>query len=90
MLLHFFPFSKQTIELNIDGEVHKGWRMYIVIATFIVTILLWIIPENITGINTNTVAMIPMGVFAISVVITAKDLQQIDWSVIHLAIGVLL
>ena len=73
ILLYFFPFSKKTIELNIDGEVHKGWRMYIVIATFIITILLWIIPEKITGINTNTVAMIPMGVFAITGVISAKD-----------------
>ena len=87
ILLYFFPFSKKTIELNIDGEVHKGWRMYIVIATFIITILLWIIPEKITGINTNTVAMIPMGVFAITGVISAKDLQQIDWSVIWMVAG---
>lgn len=87
ILLYFFPFSKKTIEFNIDGEVHKGWRMYIVIATFIITILLWIIPEKITGINTNTVAMIPMGVFAITGVISAKDLQQIDWSVIWMVAG---
>lgn len=87
ILLYFFPFSKKTIELNIDGEVHKGWRMYIVIDTFIITILLWIIPEKITGINTNTVAMIPMGVFAITGVISAKDLQQIDWSVIWMVAG---
>lgn len=87
ILLYFFPFSKKTIELNIDGEVHKGWRMYIVIATFIITILFWIIPEKFTGINTNTVAMIPMGVFAITGVISAKDLQQIDWSVIWMVAG---
>lgn len=87
ILLYFFPFSKKTIELNIDGEVHKGGRMYIVIATFIITILLWIIPEKFTGINTNTVAMIPMGVFAITGVISAKDLQQIDWSVIWMVAG---
>lgn len=87
ILLYFFPFSKKTIELNINGEVHKGWRMYIVIATFIITILLWIIPEKFTGINTNTVAMIPMGVFAITGVISAKDLQQIDWSVIWMVAG---
>ena len=87
ILLYFFPFSKKTIELNIDGEVHKGGRMSIVIATFIITILLWIIPEKFTGINTNTVAMIPMGVFAITGVISAKDLQQIDWSVIWMVAG---
>ncbi|GAB6975614.1 SLC13 family permease [Prevotella falsenii] len=87
VILHFFPFSKKTIELEIKGEVHRGWRMYVVIATFIITILLWIIPKEITGINTNTVSMIPMGIFAITGVITAKDLQQIDWSVIWMVAG---
>ena len=87
VILYFFPFSKKTIELEIKGEIHRGWRMYIVIATFIITILLWIIPKEITGINTNTVSMIPMGIFAITGVINAKDLQQIDWSVIWMVAG---
>lgn len=87
VILYFFPFSKKTIELEIKGEIHRGWRMYVVIATFIITILLWIIPKEITGINTNTVSMIPMGIFAITGVINAKDLQQIDWSVIWMVAG---
>lgn len=87
VILYFFPFSKKTIELEIKGEIHRGWRMYVVIATFITTILLWIIPKEITGINTNTVSMIPMGIFAITGVINAKDLQQIDWSVIWMVAG---
>ena len=87
IILYFFPFSKKTIELEIKGEIHRGWRMYVVIATFIITILLWIIPKEVTGINTNTVSMIPMGIFAITGVINAKDLQQIDWSVIWMVAG---
>lgn len=87
VILYFFPFSKKTIELEIKGEIHRGWRMYVVIATFIITILLWIIPKEITGVNTNTVSMIPMGIFAITGVINAKDLQQIDWSVIWMVAG---
>ena len=87
VILYFFPFSKKTIELEIKGEIHRGWRMYVVIATFIITILLWIIPKEVTGINTNTVSMIPMGIFAITGVINAKDLQQIDWSVIWMVAG---
>lgn len=87
VILYFFPFSKRTIELEIKGEIHRGWRMYVVIATFIITILLWIIPKEVTGINTNTVSMIPMGIFAITGVINAKDLQQIDWSVIWMVAG---
>ncbi len=63
-----FPFKKKTIELNITGQVHKGWRMQ-------------------TGVDANTVAMIPMGVFAVTGVITKRDLQAINWSVIWMVAG---
>ena len=87
LILKFFPFTQKTIELEIKGEVHHGWRMWVVSGTFIVTILLWLIPKGITGIDSYTVAMIPMGVFAITGVITAKDLQAINWSVIWMVAG---
>jgi sodium-dependent dicarboxylate transporter 2/3/5 len=38
-------------------------------------------------VDANTVAMIPMGVFAITGVINGKDLQSIDWSVIWMVAG---
>ena len=87
VILHYYPFTQKTIELKIDGAVHRGWRMWVVMATFTLTILLWVIPKEITGIDTNTVSMIPMGIFAITGVITAKDLQKIDWSVIWMVAG---
>ena len=87
VILHYYPFTQKTIELKIDGAVHRGWRMWVVMATFILTILLWVIPKEITGIDTNTVSMIPMGIFAITGVITAKELQKIDWSVIWMVAG---
>ena len=87
IILHFFPFTQKTIHLKIDGEVHRGWRMWVVIITFIITILLWVIPKDVTGIDTNTVSMLPMGIFAITGVITAKDLQEINWSVIWMVAG---
>ena len=87
VILHFFPFTQKTIHLEIKGEVHHGWRMWVVVGTFIVTILLWIIPKSITGIDTNTVSMIPLALFAITGVITAKDLQEINWSVIWMVAG---
>lgn len=87
VLIYFFPFSQKTIDLEIKGEIHSGWRMWVVIGTFIITILLWVIPKDITGIDTNTVSMIPMGLFAITGVITAKDLQEINWSVIWMVAG---
>jgi sodium-dependent dicarboxylate transporter 2/3/5 len=87
IILKFFPFSQKTIELEISGKIHHGWRMWVVSGTFILTILLWCIPKDITGIDSNTVALIPMGIFAITGVITAKDLQAIDWSVIWMVAG---
>jgi len=86
VILRFFPFTKKTIELEITGNVHKGWRMWVVSITFIVTILMWLL-DRVTGVDANTVAMIPMGVFALTGVITAKDLQAIDWSVIWMVAG---
>lgn len=61
--------------------------MWVVCATFILTILLWLIPRDITGIDSNTVAMVPMGIFAVTGVITGKDLQAINWSVIWMVAG---
>jgi sodium-dependent dicarboxylate transporter 2/3/5 len=46
-----------------------------------------VIPKEYTGIDSNTVAMVPMGVFALTGVITAKDLRHIDWAVIWMVAG---
>ncbi len=86
LLLRFFPFKKKTIELNIEGNVQHNWRTVVVIVTFIVTILFWLL-DKVTGVNANTVAMIPIAVFAATGVITAKDLQAINWSVLWMVAG---
>ncbi|WP_195253024.1 SLC13 family permease [Hoylesella timonensis] len=87
IILNFFPFTQKTIELEIKGNISHGWRMWVVCATFILTILLWLTPRDITGIDSNTVAMVPMGIFAVTGVITGKDLQAINWSVIWMVAG---
>jgi sodium-dependent transporter len=87
LILKFFSFSEKTINLHILGKVHRGWRMWVVSGTFVITIFLWLIPSELTGIDANTVALIPMGIFAATGVITAKDLQSIDWSVIWMVAG---
>lgn len=86
LLRKLFPFSQKTIELHIDGDVKHNWRSVVVGATFFVTIVLWIFGKQI-GINANTVAMLPIAVFAFSGVISAKDLQNIDWGVIWMVAG---
>ena len=86
VLKKFFPFTQKTIELNIQGDMSHNWRTAVVGITFAITILLWIMGKYV-GVNSNTVAMLPIAVFAITGVITAKDLQKIDWGVIWMVAG---
>ena len=66
--------------------MEKGLHSRVVIVTFIVTIALWL-SDQFTGINANTVAMIPFAVFALTGVINKRDLEQINWSVIWMVAG---
>ncbi len=86
VLLKLFPFKQKTIELNIDGEVKKDWRSILVYITFAVTVLLWM-TDKVTGVNSNVVAMLPVGVFAITGIITKRDLEEINWSVLWMVAG---
>lgn len=86
LLRKLFPFSQKTIELKIEGDMQHNWRTVVIGITFILTILLWIFGKKI-GVNANTTAMLPIAVFAFTGVITAKDLQAIDWGVIWMVAG---
>lgn len=86
ILRHFFPFSQKTIELEIKGDTKWNWRTWVVAITFGLTILLWVFGKQL-GVNANTTAMLPIAVFAFTGVITAKDLQDIDWGVIWMVAG---
>jgi sodium-dependent dicarboxylate transporter 2/3/5 len=86
ILLWMFPFTQKTVELQIEGEMKKDVRTYIVIITFFVTVALWLL-DTVTGINSYTVALIPFMVFALTGVIDRRDLEQINWSVIWMVAG---
>ena len=86
LLKVLFPFSQKTVDLEIEGEMKKGKNTTIVIITFIITVLLWL-TDSITGINSNTVALIPVGVFAMTGVLTKYDLEEINWSVLWMVAG---
>lgn len=86
ILCKFFPFSQKTIELTIEGDTQWNWRTWVVIITFALTIILWVFGKQV-GINANTVAMLPIAIFAITGVITGDDLKDIDWGVIWMVAG---
>jgi len=87
IIRRMFPFSQKTIELKIEGNIEFNWRTCVVAGTFVLTILLWVFGKDTFGINANTVAMLPIAVFAFTGVITADDLKEIDWAVIWMVAG---
>ena len=86
LLLRMFPFTQKTIELHIEGSMKRDKQTYIVIVTFFVTVLLWLL-DSVTGINSYTVAFIPFCVFALTGVINRRDMEEINWSVIWMVAG---
>ena len=87
MLRIMFPFKQKEIELKIEGETQTGWKPLVVNITFIVTILLWCLGKDYTGISANAVAMLPICVFCVSGIISRRDLEEINWSVLWMVAG---
>ncbi len=85
----FFPFSEdqKEIDLKIEGDIDWNWRTWVVAITFGITILLWVRGKAWFDIDANTVAMLPIAVFAFTGVITSEDLKDIDWGVIWMVAG---
>ena len=88
LLLRFlFPFKQKQINLVIEGEMKMNFHTKVVIATFIVTIFLWMFGKELWGLNTNVVAMIPIAVFCATGILQRRDLEEINWSVLWMVAG---
>lgn len=86
ILMKMFPFTQKTINIEIEGSMKKDFRSYVVIVTFILTVLLWM-TDKLTGINSYTVALIPFVIFSLTGVINKYDLEEVNWSVIWMVAG---
>ncbi len=89
ILIKMFPIDQKSLDLakEMKGKfltTPKAWVVYI---TFIVTILLWVIPKQYHGLDANSVAIIPIAVFSVTGVITKKDLKAMSWDVLWLVAG---
>lgn len=87
VLLTLFPFKAKTVELKIPDNVKRDYKFWVVAATFVVTIALWLIPENITNLNSYEVALIPFAVFVATGVFEKKDFSEINWDVLWMVAG---
>lgn len=89
LLLKIYPIKMKEMILKIEGagRFDTSPRAIIVYVTFAVCVLLWVTGKNVHGINDNAVAMIPMAVFALTGIITKKDLNSMSWDVLWLVAG---
>ena len=83
----FFPFKTKEIKIEIpQKDTKKTWRDYVAWITFGVTIVLWM-TEQIHGLSSNIVALIPLVVYTATGVFTTEDIKEINWSVLWLVAG---
>lgn len=86
-LIGFMYKAEQTqIELSIKGKFLKTPKAMVVYVTFALTIILWLM-GSLHGMNSYTVALIPVAVFSVTGIINKEDLKKISWDVLWLVSG---
>ena len=86
-LLHkLYPTNIKEIAVKIDSSFEKTPKAYIVYATIIATVALWV-TSNLHGINSYTVALLPVIVFTLCGIIDTNDIKHISWDVLWLIAG---
>lgn len=86
-LMILFPFKKgETIEIKIEGHARKGYKTWVVGLTFLLTVLLWFTGEW-NGLNANVVALVPICCLCLTGLLSKKDLERINWSVLWMVAG---
>ncbi len=86
LINHLYGAKQKTIELNIKGKFLKTPKAITVYITFGLTILLWLM-GSAHGMNSYTVALIPVAIFSITGIINKEDLKKISWDVLWLVSG---
>ena len=87
LLCVLYPFKSKEIVLEIKKNDHKKtYKDYVAWITFGLTILLWM-TEQIHGISSNIVALIPLAVYTATGVFTKDDIKEINWEVLWLVAG---
>ena len=86
LINHLFPAKQEKIELKIKGKFLKTPKALTVYVTFIMTIGLWLMGSR-HGMNSYTVALIPVAIFSLTGIINKEDLKKISWDVLWLVSG---
>ena len=86
VLIWLFPFSTKEIEVNFASKVTNRRDLIIVVATYAVTILLWI-TGGITGVQNSVAALVPVVILSMFGIFTAEDLNKLPWAVLWMFAG---
>ena len=88
-LLLLFLFKPQTerLKLEFEGRWMKTPQAWVVYITGIVTIGLWLVGQPLLGLSASVVGLLPVVVFCVTGVMTAKDVRSLSWDVLWLIAG---
>ena len=87
LLRFLFPFKQKNIEIKIEGDIVWDFKTWSVVAAFVVTIFMWMFGTDLWGVDTNVVAMLPIAIFCATGILTRRDLEEINWSVLWMVAG---
>ena len=87
LLRLLFPFKQKHIKIEIEGDIKWNRHTWSVVAAFVITIFMWMFGTDLWGVDTNVVAMIPIAIFCATGILTRRDLEEINWSVLWMVAG---
>lgn len=88
VLVKMFPIQQKSLKLEMGGKFLKTPKAIIVYITFAVTVGLWVCSDMLKfGVDSNTIAIVPIAVFSVTQVITKDDLKAMSWDVLWLVAG---
>ena len=87
LLRILFPFKQKHIKIEIEGDIRWDYKTWSVVIAFVLTIFMWMFGTDLWGIDTNVVAMLPIAIFCATGILTRRDLEEINWSVLWMVAG---
>ena len=87
LLRVLFPFKQKNIKIEIEGDIKWNFHTWSVVVAFAVTIFMWMFGTDLWDIDTNVVAMLPIAIFCATGILTRRDLEEINWSVLWMVAG---
>lgn len=87
LLLVLFKPQGERLNLTFEGRWMRTPKAWVVYMTGLLTIGLWLVGQPLLGVSASVVALLPVVVFVVTGVMTAKDIRNLSWDVLWLIAG---